>query len=432
MPSADLRCEGVLRMGRESDDLHAVVMGLLDDVRLQTACAGRNMGALFRLINHRGISTRRLAAAVEISQGRLYDYMNDKRRVEKLALFEQIADALHIPGHLLGLARREWEPQINNPRTPMVSSPDRSYLATMEVFRAADKQSGGGRLYGAVVQYLGDHVARRLVDAGAGPDVFTATAALTEMAGWMAHDSGRDDLAEAHFTCALRFANTAEDMPLAADVSASSSHLSLQRGDPVQAANWALAGLGVVKRGYGVPTLTARLHSMYARALAASDQRAEALCALNRAHQALGLVSGTAHPWVSPFDAASLASEAALVFRDVGMFGEALEHADQAVSLREDGRTRSLAMSRITLVGIHACRNDLDAVTHYGEDLLATPPSLCSVRVVNQLRGLCGVLDRHRSYRPIRDFLSRVDETSRIRAVLLADVMNPLSEGGSA
>ncbi|TFV31948.1 XRE family transcriptional regulator [Streptomyces sp. T1317-0309] len=68
------------------------------------------MGAVFRMLNARGVSTRRIAAAVDITQGRLYDYMNGKSRVEKLTLFEQIADAFHIPGHLLGLARRSWEP----------------------------------------------------------------------------------------------------------------------------------------------------------------------------------------------------------------------------------------------------------------------------------------------------------------------------------
>jgi hypothetical protein len=45
---------------------------------------------------------------VGITQGRLYDYMNGKSSVERLVLFEQIADALHIPGRLLGLAHRPW------------------------------------------------------------------------------------------------------------------------------------------------------------------------------------------------------------------------------------------------------------------------------------------------------------------------------------
>lgn len=92
-------------MAGTDQDPRAVVAGLLADRRLLTACAERDMGALFRLLNHRGVSTRRIAAAADITQGRLYDYMNGKSRVEKLTIFEQIADAFHIPGHLLGLAR---------------------------------------------------------------------------------------------------------------------------------------------------------------------------------------------------------------------------------------------------------------------------------------------------------------------------------------
>lgn len=101
------------------------------------------MGALFRLINHRGVSTRRIAAAVEITQGRLYDYMNNKSRVEELAIFEQIADALHIPGRLLGLARRAWEAQVRDPRQHAVQMPAGSDdLAAMDAFRNADRQAG--------------------------------------------------------------------------------------------------------------------------------------------------------------------------------------------------------------------------------------------------------------------------------------------------
>lgn len=104
-------------------------------------------GALFRLLNHRGISTRRIAAAVDITQGRLYDHMNSKCRVEKLVIFEQIADAFHIPGQLLGLARRPWEAAPTQP-TPIGQdlSPDDDDLSAMDAFRNADRQAGGGRL----------------------------------------------------------------------------------------------------------------------------------------------------------------------------------------------------------------------------------------------------------------------------------------------
>ncbi|UGY93194.1 helix-turn-helix domain-containing protein [Streptomyces gobiensis] len=239
-------------MTTKSQDPRTVIAALLNDNRLRHACAQRDMGALFRMLNGRGVSTRRLAAAVDITQGRLYDYMNGRTRVEKLAMFEQIADAFHIPGHMLGLARRSWEPTASaEPQHQHADHPppDGDDLAAMGHFRAADRETGGGRLYGAVVRHLGDQVAPRLVDAGSSPQVFAAAAALTEMAGWMAHDSGHDERAARHFARALPLARISGDLPLGAHIAASSSHLALQAGDAARAARWAWTGLDLAAEG---------------------------------------------------------------------------------------------------------------------------------------------------------------------------------------
>ncbi len=419
-------------MDRLSPDPREVVAGLLGDERLLQACTERDMGAVFRILNARGVSTRRIAAAVDITQGRLYDYMNGKSRVEKLTLFEQIADAFHIPGHLLGLARRSWEPgpataeQERTDRPP----PDGDDLVAMDHFRSADRQTGGGRLYGAVVRHLSDRVAPRLVDLGSGTQVFAAAAALTEMAGWMAHDSGHDDRAAQHFARALPLARTSGDLPLAAHVVASSSHLALETGDPAGAVGWARTGLGLAAQGPRIPVLTARLHTMQARALAVASQRTAAAHALEAAHRELEASPAADHPWLSPFDAAALASESALILRDLEQYDEALSHAEQAVALREAGRARSLALSRISLVDIHVRRGDLDAAVSVGHDLLSTSPTLGSVRVVRQLDGLRQLLEAHRGYRPVREYLARFDDARRARMLLLADLIPP-SPGGT-
>ncbi|MGW0530732.1 XRE family transcriptional regulator [Streptomyces sp. NPDC003032] len=419
-------------MDRQAADPREVVAGMLDDARLLAACAQRDMGTLFRLLNHRGVSTRRLATAVDITQGRLYDYMNGKSRVEKLALFEQISDAFHIPGHLLGLARRTWETPTTEkcPRHPQ-GPPEGGDLAAINAFRAADRQTGGGRLYRAVVRHLGDHVAPRLVDTGTGPQIFAAAAALTEMASWMAHDSGRDALAERHFTRALPLARTSGDLPLAAHVAASSSHLALQTGDAPRAAHWALTGLRLASQGPRIAALVARLHVMHARALAAASQQAPAYRALEQAHRTLTAYTDAEHPWLSLFDGAALAGEPALVLCDLEQHEQALPHAENAVRLREDGRVRSLALSRITLVGIHLRRMNLDAALGVATDLLGTSPALGSVRVACQLDALRTVLSPHRTYRPVREYLARFDEARHARMLLLADIIPP-REGTAA
>lgn len=422
-------------MTNRSQDPRAVIAALLDDDRLRAACAARDMGALFRLLNSRGVSTRRIAAAADITQGRLYDYMNGKSRVEKLALFEQIADAFYIPGHLLGLAPRSWEPPVSGTRGQRSPAdcppPDGDDVEAIDHFRSADRQTGGSRLYGAVVRHLGDRVAPRLVGTVGGNQVFAAAAALTEMAGWMAHDSGHDDIAARHFARALPLARVSDDLALAAHIAASSSHLALQTGDITGAAGWARTGLDLAGQGPRVPTLTARLHTMKARALAAGAQCVPAARALEEAHSKRGASANSEHPWLSPFDAAALASESALVMRDLKRLDEALRHAEEAVGLREEaGRARSLALSRITLVDIHVRRADLDAAVRAGHDLLGTSPTLGSIRVLRELDSLRRLLERHKAYGPVREYLTRLDDARRARMLLLADIIPP-SPGGT-
>ncbi|MFD4023835.1 XRE family transcriptional regulator [Streptomyces sp. NPDC058576] len=413
-------------MDRQTTNPREVVAGMLDDARLLAACADRDMGTLFRLLNRRGVSTRRLASAIDISQGRLYDYMNGKSRVEKLVLFEKIADALHIPGHLLGLARRKWEPGTTGAHGLHVhAQPEGGDVNAMNAFRTADRQTGGGRLYQAVVQHLGTHIAPRLVAADGGPHVFAAAAALTEMAGWMAHDSGQDDLAKRHFTRALPLARASGDLPLSAHVAASNSHLALQVSDAAQAVHWAQTGLELMEQGPRLPALAARLHTMHARALAAASQHYAAYRALEHAHGALVARADDEHPWLSPFDEAALASESALILRDLEQHDQALLHAENAVRLREEPRARSLALSRITLASIHVHRRDLDEAIHVGNDLLRTSPTLGSVRVLRQLDVLRSLLEPHKAIAPVSQYLERFDDARRARMLLLADIISP-------
>ena len=409
-----------------------VVAGLLADQRLLAACAERDMGTLFRLLNHRGVSTRRIAAAVDITQGRLYDYMNGKSRVEKLAIFEQIADAFHIPGHLLGLAQRPWEPAAPSPPPALGEPlPDGDDMAAMDAFRTADRQAGGGRLYNAVTRHLRDNIGPRLVDPDGTQQIFAVAAVLTEMAGWMAHDSGQDGVAGSHFTRALPLARASGDTPLAASIAASTSHLALQTGDPAAAVHWARTGLDLAAAGPTVLTLIARLHAMSARALAAAGQSTPALRALGRAEEALEDSTEAERPWLSPFDAAALALESALVLRDLQCHDQARARAEHAISLRESGRTRSLALSRITLAALHLHCDELDAAVTVGHDVLAADPNLGSVRVLRQLDDLRALLAPHRGHPPVRALLARFDETRRARMLLLADIVPLPSKGAT-
>ncbi|UGY93195.1 hypothetical protein [Streptomyces gobiensis] len=144
---------------------------------------------------------------------------------------------------------------------------------------------------------------------------------------------------------------------------------------------------------------------------------------MDQAQQGLDASLNATHPWLSPFDAAALASESALAMRDLERFEEALTHAERAVTLRQADRARSLALGRITLVDIHLRRGDLDAAVGIGHDLLSTSPTLGSIRVVHQLDELRRVLEPHKTYGPVREYLVRFDDARRARMLLLADII---------
>lgn len=408
-----------------------VAAGLLSHPQFVAACRTRDVGTLFRLLQQHGLSTRRIAAAADISQGAFYGYTTGGRQAQDIALFERIADGFRIPGHLLGLARRTWEADAEPaPPIPIAGHADPD-LAAMDAFRKADLASGGGRLYSAVVAHLNRNVAPRLMHPDADDGAYVAAAGLSEMAGWAAHDRGDDALALRHFGRALPLARTAGDEQLAAHIAASTSTIALHAGDSAAAVHWASTGLRHADRGAPLPNLTARLHAVHGRALAAVGEQRGAEAALDEARGALGRpAQSERHPWLSGFDLAALATETTAALVDLQRYDAAAAHAERAVALRDGGRVRSRALAQIGLATVHAARLDLDAAVAVGGESLAVGSSLSSVRVLQELDALRSALAPHAGHPPVAGFLEQLGEETRLRSLLLADLM-PLSGGTS-
>lgn len=280
----------------------------------------------------------------------------------------------------------------------------RQHAMTMESFRTADRQVGGGHLYPAVAAYLGSAVARDLLDVAAdvGP-VFTAAAALSEMAGWMAHDGGDDALASRHFARAVRLAETSGDNQVLAHLLASSAHLALSRDDPHRASALARRGLDAV--GPGGPTaIRARLLAMQARSGGAVGDRRTAVAALSSAQAAIGKDrSVPVSPWVSQFDDASLAMEAARAHRAVGDLRAAYEHAEQVVALRPASRARARALGRLAVADVHLARGQADQAAEIVVEVVRDTGHLQSHVVVRQLRDLSDRLAATGAGGPVRE-----------------------------
>ena len=304
------------------------------------------------------------------------------------------------------------------------------HLAATKSFRLADRQLGGGHLYRSVVHYLNTVIAPNLFSAADrrenGETAFGAAVVLTEMAAWMAHDAGRDDLASGHFGRALRLAQSLTDKTAGANVLAGMSHLALQSGRVNAAADLARNGLARLAADSQAPALAARLHAMEVRALAQLNEGDEAQRALDTAREALALARiARASQWVAPFDEAALASEAASALLDLGFLKAATQEAERALALRGPSRVRSRAFGQVTLARVLLARGQTDEACSVGMALLDACQSVMSSRLSSQLESLQAEFTQYRQVPEVRDLLSRMTATAQHRRLLLGSLALP-------
>ena len=288
-----------------------------------------------------------------------------------------------------------------------------SHSTAMQAFRDADRRVGGGHLYPVVVQYLQATIAPHLFGAVVGTDgrtVFTAAGALTEMAGWMAYDAGRPQLARQHFHRALDLAGIGDDPELCAHVLASLSHLASHIHRPDEAIRLARSGQATLAEGARPPELEARLLAMEARGFAALGEVRQTVAILKRAETCLHRAS-SAEPsqWISRFDDGSLATEAARCMRQLHRLDDAERFARRVIALRSADRKRSRAFGQLILVSVLVAQGRCDEVCAVASDVLDATQSFGSVLVLEQLVDLRNVLHPYRSDQAVAALLGRLD-----------------------
>ncbi len=97
--------------------------------------------------------------------------------------------------------------------------------------------------HSAVLDYWNTRLAPRLFSGDdPTPKVFVAAAGIVEMAGWMAHDAGRDDRAHRQFRRALDLSTLGGDRQLTIHIHAGHAHLHRHGGEPGTAIRQAYDG----------------------------------------------------------------------------------------------------------------------------------------------------------------------------------------------
>jgi DNA-binding XRE family transcriptional regulator len=264
--------------------------------------------------------------------------------------------------------------------------------AAAQAFQAADRRVGGGVLYPTVSRYLQLEIGPRLLEPGddlQSSALFAAAASITEIAGWMSHDCGKDSLAQTYFDRAFRLATAADNRALTGNACASMAHLAVELSQAEDALRIAAVGLASARQVAGATHLVARLHAMQARAFALNGDRGRCTDALETAERTLAGSGGEVTvAWIAAFDEASLAGEAALCFLDLAEFNEAERHAREVIRLRSDDRIRSRAFGQLTLANVLLRAGRLDEAAVLGQEVCHVIASLTSARVIRRLQGL--------------------------------------------
>ncbi|MGW1504728.1 hypothetical protein ACWCQW_40700 [Streptomyces mirabilis] len=256
---------------------------------------------------------------------------------------------------------------------------------TADMFAELDDRFGGDHARHAAIQYLSSEVTPLLhgqYTEQVGRALLSTVAEATLLAGWMSYDACRHGLAQRYFLQALRLAQDANDRRLAGSILSAMSHQATFLGRYTQAATLARAALMGISP-VATPTLRAQFHAMEARALARTGDVRACEAALSAATKALESRSTDDEPeWISYFDEAELAAEAAHCFRDVNSARQAVAHAENAMS---GSHVRSDFFATMVLADAHLRAGDIEEACRVALDALDLGEQLKSARCVSYL-----------------------------------------------
>ncbi|NLU74252.1 transcriptional regulator [Streptomyces sp. HNM0575] len=317
---------------------------------------------------------------------------------------------------------RDWlitppDGQVARNAGPRVGMPDVAAVrATTESLSQLDHRFGGGHVRPVVVHYLNSVVSGLLTGSyrePVGRALFGAAARLTELAGYMAVDTGQTGLAQRHFIQALRLAQAAGDRAYGGYVlAASMSHLTASLGNPREAAQLARAAQEGA-RGHATPrteamfcAAEARGHALLGDVRACHEAAGRARSAMERA----AARSPEEDPvWIAHFDRAYLADELAHCHRDLGRPREAAEQAGESLAGHPESRVRRRAIGTFLLASAQLQKRELEHACQTGAKAVELLSVLRSGRGIEYLEDFRRRLVPFVKEPVVRDFTARLD-----------------------
>ncbi|MFD5424293.1 transcriptional regulator [Streptomyces sp. NPDC127084] len=287
--------------------------------------------------------------------------------------------------------------------------------AMTEALKTLDHRFGAGHVRPVVVHYLNSVVSGLLSGSyrePVGRRLFAAVARLTELAGYMAVDTGLPGLAQRYYIQALRLAQAAGDRAYGGYVlAASMSHLAAELGNPREIAQLARAAQEG-SRGRVTPraeamfyAAEARGHALLGDARACHEVAGKALTALDAADPA----SGDDPVWIAHFDHAYLADELAHCHRDLGQAESAARRAAESLEGHPETRARRRAIGLVLLATAQVQQREVEAACHTGTRAAELLGTLRSSRGVEYLEDLRRRLEPFADESVVREFGARLE-----------------------
>ncbi|MEV6399133.1 transcriptional regulator [Streptomyces sp. NPDC051907] len=278
-----------------------------------------------------------------------------------------------------------------------------------------DHRFGSGHVRPVVVHYLNSVVSGLLSGSyreSVGRELFAAVARLTELAGYMAVDTGQPGLAQRYYIQALRLAQAGGDRAYGGYVlAASMSHLAAQLGNPREISQLARAAQEGA-RGQVTPRVQAMFYAAEARghavlgdARTCHEMAGKALASLERAEPS----AGDDPDWISHFDQAYLADELAHCYRDLGQAEAAGRHAKDALAGLPESRARRRAIGLVLLATAQVQQREVEQACDTGSRAVELLGRLRSSRGAEYLDDFQQRLEPYADEPAVREFGARLE-----------------------
>ncbi|MHB9861227.1 helix-turn-helix domain-containing protein [Streptomyces sp. YIM S03343] len=425
----------------------ALPQQLLQSEEMVRALSRHDFGTVFRLARDRaGISYSRIAAACDVKPQRVGTLARGEGRITTFDKVVEIADALRVPGHMVGLAARPWEageapvhvyapengsadvrrrtvlqvassaglaaalPALHRPPAPKRvtdSDIDRLHQRTARL-RRLDDVLGGGDTYRV---YLSEYQATKslLRTATFTPEARRRLVALlaeqAQQAGWAAFDGGRQTEAEGLYEESRAAAIEAGDSDLLGN---SLAFLAYQTSDRCTAVEIAENSCAAITPNTPA-SVRALLHERLAWACAMADQPARAEQALDTARAALDeQQDGEPQPdWAAWVDETELDIMTGRCWTELRRPLRAVPVLTRSLDRYDDHHARDKALYLSWLADSYLTAGEVEAAAAVTGQAVDLAFGVASVRPRQRLAPVLERLHRHRELSAVREVLEK-------------------------